>query len=178
MKKYAVSILILVFSFSLNQFNQSSAATLYDVHSWPDSKCGLCHLSSAPDAASPLLIGDDQSRLCESCHAGSLTVPGHSGSGLPMMLKNHPVKFSPFDFNPDRINQNVIQKGTGFYISGPGGEVRLFGNTIDTAVTECSSCHDPHGKSGLPLLQYSSNPKDDLCLICHMLKNTMIKNIL
>jgi predicted CXXCH cytochrome family protein len=175
MKKYAISILILAISFSLNQYNESIAATFYDAHSWPDSKCGLCHLSSTPNPGSASLIGADQSRLCESCHTGSVTVPSHSNSNmLPMILSNHPVKFSPFDFDPDRINQNVIQKGNSFYVSGPGGDVRLFGNTIDTAVTECSSCHDPHGKSGLPLLHYTSNLKDDLCLICHInMKNTM-----
>jgi len=179
MKKYVISILILALSFSLNQINESIAAHLSEVHSWPDSRCELCHLSSKPDASSPLLIGEDQSRLCESCHSGSLTVPAHSSSGmLSFASKNHPVKFSPLDFDAQRINQNIIQKGKSFYVAGPGGEVRLFGNTIETAVIECSSCHDPHGKSGLPLLQYTGNPKDDLCLICHMIKNTMIKNTL
>jgi predicted CXXCH cytochrome family protein len=93
---------------------------------------------------------------------------------LPAILSNHPVQFSPLDFDADRINQNIIQKSGMFYVSGPGGDVRLFGATLESAVTECSSCHDPHGKSGLPLLHYTSNPKDDLCLICHInMINTM-----
>jgi predicted CXXCH cytochrome family protein len=77
MNKYAISILILGLSFLLNQYNESIAATFYDVHSWPDSKCDLCHISATPDSASPLLIGADQLRLCDSCHTSSVTVLSH-----------------------------------------------------------------------------------------------------
>jgi len=95
-----------------------------------------------------------------------------------MILKNHPVKFSPLDFDAERINHNIVQRGREFYVSGPGGDVRLFGRSPETAVIECTSCHDPHGKSGLPALQYTDNPADDLCLICHLLKNPLTKRSL
>ena len=152
------------------------AATFYDVHTWPDSQCNLCHLSSNPDVEGPELLVEDPSRLCVSCHTGLVTDPNDSVSVMgPNVSKNHPVKFSPLDFDSEKINHNIIRRENNFYVSGPGGEVRLYGDTLSSAVMECSSCHDPHGKTGLPSLNYTENSAHDLCLICHInMKNTLV----
>jgi predicted CXXCH cytochrome family protein len=142
---------------------------LVEVHSWPDSKCDICHTSSHPDADSASLIISDQSRLCESCHEGTVEIlPNSKLKSRVEPMNNHPIKFSPLDFDPDKVNHTIIKEGKYFYVSGQTGKVPLFGDTKESAVAECSTCHDGHGKSRYPKLHSIDNSKSQICLVCHI----------
>lgn len=174
---YCISILLLVgISTDSNSIqngieldSNTRLMTFYEVHSWTDSECGICHINSTPESWSAELVDEDLSRLCESCHAGSATILRSSISGISNhTIGNHPVKFSPLDFDPVKINQNIIRENDLFYVSGRTGKVLLFGDTADTAIVECSSCHDPHGISGLPNLPRLQISEEEFCVICHI----------
>ena len=147
----------------------SKHARFEDVHIWPGSKCNICHVSSSPDEKSSSLVNIDQSRLCESCHKGTVTI--QSGSIMKSdndTMSNHPIKFSPLYFDPDKINHNILKEGTYFYVIGKKGKVPLFGKARESSVAECGTCHDPHGKSRLPKLHRIKNTGGEICLTCHI----------
>jgi len=128
--------------------------TVNDVHNWQGSNCDFCHTSSNPDMGSAELVVPDQSSLCESCHTADET--------------HHIIKFSPLNFDPQKINQNIIAEGKHFYISGAKGKLLLFGESRETAVAECATCHDPHGRSGKRYLLRIDNANSALCFTCHL----------
>jgi len=172
-----LSLLFLFFSLSLYaQTDESSispvsgkSVTISDVHIWPGSKCDICHLSSHPDSGSEALVISDRSRLCETCHSGTVTIlPSRRLRSYVVKMDNHPIKFSPLDFNPEKINHNIIMEGERFYVSGDKGKVPIFGVNRETAVAECTTCHDPHGRSGIRTLLRIDNSKSGLCLTCHL----------
>lgn len=143
--------------------------SLYDVHSWPNSRCDICHMSSSPRSESAELVNDDLSRLCESCHKGTVTVLSSSMlKSTHEKMNNHPIKFSPLVFDAQKINHNIIKEGKYFYVAGKTEKVPLFGETKYTAVAECATCHESHGKSGLPKLKRIDDAKGELCLVCHI----------
>ena len=129
--------------------------TFNDVHIWPGSKCDFCHLSSGPDSGSAALVIPDQSLLCESCHD-------------VVEMAHHPIKFSPLDFNPKTMNHNITIEGKRFYVSGDKGRIPIFGKSKETAVLECTTCHDPHGRSGIRKLLRIDDSKSGLCISCHL----------
>jgi len=159
---------------TLNSFYNniySQIVNFNDVHIWPESKCNICHLSSNPKAESSSLVDVDQSRLCESCHKETVTIdflPKLVSKVEPM--KNHPIKFSPLDFDPEKINHTIIKEGTYFYVSGEKAKIPLFGKSKESAVAECATCHEPHGESYVPKMLRVDNSQGMLCLICHKLK--------
>lgn len=143
--------------------------TFETVHVWKSSKCGLCHSADDPSAEPMQFVMSDQSALCGSCHKGKITVlPNNGLSHGPRYLKNHPIKFSPFDFDPERINRNVISKDGSLYLSGAAGDIPIFGDSENTAVAECSTCHDPHGRSTVSSMTRLDNTEGDLCVVCHI----------
>jgi predicted CXXCH cytochrome family protein len=144
-------LLSLFLSFTLD----AQAVTFNDVHVRPGSECDFCHQSSNPAPGSAALIMPDQSLLCESCH---------TGADEP----HHPIKFSPLDFNPKTMNQNIIMEKKRFYISGDKGKLPIFGKDRETAVVECTTCHDPHGRSGIRKLLRIDDANSGLCLTCHL----------
>jgi len=147
----------------------SPSVTFGSVHVWPGSKCGLCHLAEDPNKDPMLFVVSDQSLLCVSCHPRSIIVPSGNGPGMENHgYSNHPIKFSPLDFDSDRINHNIIEKSGTFYLSWLTGELPIFGDTKDSAVAECSTCHDPHGRTTVPLLGRFDNEEGGLCIVCHI----------
>jgi predicted CXXCH cytochrome family protein len=83
-------------------------------------------------------------------------------------MSHHPIKFSPLDFNPKKINQNITMKEKRFYVSGDKGKLPIFGESRETAVAECTTCHDPHGRSGIRKLLRIDDSGSGLCLACHL----------
>jgi len=84
-------------------------------------------------------------------------------------MNSHLIKFSPLDFNPDKMNHNVIKEGNRFYVSEETfGKVPLYGDTQETAIVECSTCHDGHGKKQFPDLNIIENSESQICRICHL----------
>ena len=149
--------------------HNSSMYSLYEVHSWPESRCEICHTLQSPETGSASLIATDQSRLCESCHEGTVFIlPTSRMMSTVDNMNNHPIKFSPLNFDPEKISHNIVSEGEHFFIAGTTNRVPLFGDTRETAIVECASCHDPHGRSQLPYLHYYDNSEGQLCIACHI----------
>jgi predicted CXXCH cytochrome family protein len=143
--------------------------TYYDVHVWSCSKCDICHMSSSPDPESASLVNPDRSRLCEACHKGTVAIlPSGRLKSDVVEMANHPIKFSPLDFDPEKVNHKIIIEETRFYVSNDKGKVPLLGESKETAAAECTTCHDPHGKSGIRKLLRIDNSQNGLCLVCHL----------
>jgi len=167
--------------------------------------CGVCHtthqsisLISAPlwnhettvvagytlynsptfDGGSTITDPGASSRLCLSCHDGTVALENFGGitsgtnyidessriggvSGSDMSTE-HPISFDYTDalatsdgglFQPTTTN------------SGLGGTIdndMLFGSRM-----ECASCHDVHNRYGVQHLLKLSNVNSELCLTCH-----------
>ncbi len=140
-----------------------------DVHIWPGSRCNICHLSSNPEGESASLVNVDQSRLCESCHKGTITILSTSVMKSAVKpMNNHPIKFSTLDFDPSKINHNIVKEEKYLYVSGQNGKVPIFGESKYSAVAECGTCHEPHGELRMPKLMRIDNSKGQLCRVCHI----------
>ncbi len=125
---------------------------------------------TATDVGQP----DGSSKLCLSCHDGTVAVDNFGGQtgGNDFVTGNdligtdltddHPVSFV-YDaalatndgglFDPTTTN------------SGLGGTINddmLIGTKL-----QCASCHDVHNGSGVANLLLKSNANSDLCLTCH-----------
>ncbi len=157
---------VMVASTSASQHIQPENVSFNDVHIWNESICYICHLSTSPEKAPLNMI--DQSALCESCHKETVTILSNNIiKSRVHKMNNHPIKFSPFDFSPDKINQNIVKEGQYYYVLGQTGKVPLFGDTMESAVAECGTCHEPHGKLIRKKLLQVDNSEGKLCLICH-----------
>jgi len=111
------------------------------------------------------------SRLCLSCHDGTIALGAVKSSTDPIVLENlaggympgrsrigrtlvnhHPISFSYYDAasNP-RVNPS------------PPLNTLLFYNN---AIMQCTTCHDPHDNRNKKFLAVS-NVNSALCLLCH-----------
>ena len=114
-----------------------------------------------------------RSKLCLSCHDGTVAVDSYGGkvgshyvrveNTIGTDLRNdHPISFT--------YDDSLAAKDRGLFSpsaksSGLGGTVQtdmLFYNKL-----ECSSCHDAHNSAGIPELLVKSNVGSALCLTCH-----------
>ena len=127
---------------------------------------------------------DQRSRMCLSCHDGSVALNDYYDSGGPPIFideafqigragnltDDHPIgNAAPYpiagsiDFNAPTLSPS------GLY--GFGGDfspdVPLF-PFRDEQVVSCSSCHDAHGKAGIDGLLRRDNAESALCLTCHI----------
>ncbi len=134
---------------------------------------------------------DVHARLCLSCHDGSVALNDyHGGGGQDFFISEarqiggggdltseHPIGTAtgpdgyPLGGNT-RFNA-ATQSGSGLWGFGPGfiPEVPLFpfdAGAGEIQVVSCSSCHNPHGESGVMKLLRKSNAGSDLCLTCHI----------
>jgi len=155
-----------------------------------DQKCSACHVPrNGEDGGSDALWDESRdsgkryklygtgsgalgaaSLLCLSCHDGSSAIDAFGGveggssmadigGGGSVIGRNrdlsgdHPVGVEYPGWDRDyRTMVAVEQEG---YVQLPDGRV------------ECSSCHDPHGQSGVDKLLVKSNVRSALCLTCH-----------
>jgi predicted CXXCH cytochrome family protein len=169
---FAASCILLASLHSVNYAQQPPVSpgrenlSLSDVHDKSLSKCDLCHPQNTDMNNSASYLKSD---VCLSCHADFVSRDQRSilRSNDRVMI-NHPIKFSPRDFDPEKINHNIIENSGQFFISGPTGDLPLYGSTEDSAVAECSTCHDPHGDSGHQKLRRLTRLKGKLCRVCHV----------
>ena len=137
-----------------------------DIHGRPGSKCDICHPVTVDiDKAAVFLKSD----LCISCHEkAAVMMSRFRMKSSIQQMDNHPIKFSPFDYDPRKINRTIIKDGENYRILGRFGALPLFGDSRDTAVAECATCHDPHGTGGFDNLLRIDNRASRLCRICHI----------
>jgi len=113
------------------------------------------------------------SRLCLSCHDGTVAIDSFGGQVGSRMVTGdaligtdlrgtHPISF---EYTSSLANEDG---GLWDPTSAPSG----LGGTIETDLlirgkVECSSCHDAHNKDGNEALLRIDNQGSALCLTCH-----------
>ncbi|NOZ03558.1 MAG: cytochrome c3 family protein [FCB group bacterium] len=114
------------------------------------------------------------SKLCLSCHDGSVALDNFGGNtggatniadslSLGTNLANdHPVSFT-YDATLASDDGELFDPTT--QNSGLGGTIAA--DMLVSNKLECSSCHDVHNGSGLSKLLVKSNTSSALCLTCH-----------
>jgi predicted CXXCH cytochrome family protein len=117
---------------------------------------------------------DASSKLCLSCHDGTVAVDNFGGvttgthfiTGGSLigtdLLDDHPVSFT-YDAALALADGGLADPTTAN--SGLGGTINddmLIGGKV-----QCASCHDVHNASGIAMLLIKSNAQSDLCLTCH-----------
>lgn len=117
---------------------------------------------------------DGSSKLCLSCHDGTVAVDNFGGtttgtefiSGDNLMgtdlNDDHPVSFV---YDPTLATDDGGLFDPTITNSGLGGTIdedMLFSGKV-----QCATCHDVHNGSGAPHLLVKSNAASDLCLTCH-----------
>jgi predicted CXXCH cytochrome family protein len=117
---------------------------------------------------------DGSSKLCLSCHDGTVAVDNYGGQtgGAEFVAGNeligtdlandHPVSFT-YDAALATADGDLSDPTT--TNSGLGGTI-----TADMLIggkMQCASCHDVHDSFGLAYLLKKSNAASALCLTCH-----------
>jgi len=117
--------------------------------------------SLGPEPGDYLLKGQDPSSTCLNCHSGygQFTNGNGYGSGGDYYWLTKTFSWSAHGRSAqstgDSHGHNII--AAGFGLENDDGELGLIppGDTVSLpARLACSSCHDPHGKQGNPLLLY------------------------
>lgn len=131
-------------------------------------------LYSSPsfDGASTIGQPSGTSKLCLSCHDGTVALDnfgGFTGGTHYARLQigtdlrgSHPISFT-YDTalaDTDMGLYNPVTKG-----SGLGGTIHV--DLLHEGKLECSSCHNVHNESGADYLLVKSNAGSSLCLTCH-----------
>jgi predicted CXXCH cytochrome family protein len=126
------------------------------------------------DGASSIGQPDGSSKLCLSCHDGTVALENFSGmttgtnyiTGANLVGTNlsddHPISFD-YDAALAGIDLGLFDPTT--TSSGLGGTITntmLYGNKM-----QCASCHDVHNGAGVDFLLRKSNVSSALCLTCH-----------
>ncbi len=114
---------------------------------------------------------DFGSKLCLSCHDGTVAIDSFGGatgttfitgaSNLGIDLSNeHPISFI---YNTALANADGGLKDPASADSGLGGTIQE--DLLVNNLLECNSCHNIHGSNTKLLVK--SNAGSDLCLTCH-----------
>jgi predicted CXXCH cytochrome family protein len=127
---------------------------------------------------------DIYSRMCLSCHDGTVALGDyHNGPGAATPFIPEGKKIGTDLSNDHPIGEEAAYNvagssswqpatffpGPGLYGFGGGffPTVPLF-NFGGESVVSCSTCHNPHGKTGIPDLLRVANTGSALCLTCHI----------
>ena len=134
--------------------------------------------SSATMDAGALGQPDESSKLCLSCHDGSValenfgsTTNGTTNYVLPAnnfgtdLSNDHPISFVYDDALATKDGRLFPPTTTTSGIAGSTGHIdddMLIGHKL-----QCASCHDVHNRYGVNHLLKKSNAASGLCLTCH-----------
>lgn len=125
--------------------------------------------------AGPMGQPDGLSKLCLSCHDGSVALDNFGGtttgstfiSGNALLgtdLSNdHPISFT-YDTALATADGELWDPATATVAQLGGGTIAA--TMLFSGQMECASCHDVHGTGVASLLRFS-NANSDLCLTCH-----------
>ncbi len=162
------------------------------------SSCAVCHTAGTPKGAETgqMLRNEDvagftpyasstldaevgqpdgPSKLCLSCHDGTVAVDNVGGVALSVSFSSdkailkrdlsddHPVSFV-YDANLAAKDGGLADPMT--TESGLGGTI--YHDLLVDGKVECTSCHDVHSNLGGPALLRKPNNQSGLCLTCHI----------
>jgi predicted CXXCH cytochrome family protein len=117
---------------------------------------------------------DGNSKLCLSCHDGSVALENFGGvtTGTTLMTgpalvgtdlsNDHPVSFT---YNTALHNADAGLYDPSVALSGLGGTIQA--DMLFSDKMQCASCHDVHNSYGINGLLVKSNAASALCLTCH-----------
>jgi predicted CXXCH cytochrome family protein len=118
---------------------------------------------------------DGVSKLCLSCHDGSVALDSFAGvsGSTPMatsdagyvgtdLTDDHPISFVYDDTLATTDGGLFPPSTTPSGLVGTIDEDLLFGGKL-----QCGSCHDPHGVPGVAKFLVMDNAGSALCLTCH-----------
>lgn len=145
-------------------WNHDLSVATYTVYSSPTF--------TGPAASPP----SGASKLCLSCHDGTVALDSFGGNGISPgdlisggalvgtdLSNDHPISFAYVDGAGTEINPTSTTVTFGDTSTGTVADM-LFGTDV-----ECSSCHDVHNTKAAPgtKLLLIDNGGSDLCLACH-----------
>jgi predicted CXXCH cytochrome family protein len=127
---------------------------------------------------------DQFSRMCLSCHDGTVALNDfHDSGGPPVFISedrnvardgdltdDHPIGITaeyPIAGNPELHAPTLTPSGTWGFGGGFFPEVPLVPFNGEQVVS-CSSCHTPHAIAGIEGLLRKDNAGSELCLTCHI----------
>jgi predicted CXXCH cytochrome family protein len=129
------------------------------------------YTSGTMDSPVPTIGGI--SKLCLSCHDGSVALASYIGNDSGAATKitgtalfgtdlsnDHPISI---EYSASGVGLNSsTAAGGGIGGSGTIASTMLFGGNV-----ECASCHDPHDDAGVTNFLREDNQDSVLCLRCH-----------
>lgn len=180
----------------------------FSTESWAPSTnrgCGVCHtthhaagIASAPlwnheatvvagytlynsptfDASSTITDPGASSRLCLSCHDGTVALENFSGISSGTNYIDASARIGGVSGSDLSTDHPISFEYTDALAFGDGGLYPPtttnsgLGSTIDNDMLfsgkmECASCHDVHNRFGVAHLLKMSNVNSELCLTCH-----------
>lgn len=148
---------------------------------WNHELTVATYVMSGGDPGTAEVDLDKTSRLCMSCHDGTVAldsfggktgssfIPGQSNIGTDLE-DDHPIGSVAVyptgpssSFNPQNAQHRVV---------GPWGELRLREWVNPQGESEwvvgCRTCHDPHNRGNFDHMLQFSNTASHLCLTCHI----------
>jgi predicted CXXCH cytochrome family protein len=116
---------------------------------------------------------DGMSKLCLSCHDGSVKMDAYGGAGGANTITGnaligvdlsgeHPVSFT---YNDALATADGGLNAPTTTDSGLGGKIT--GDLLSSSKMQCTSCHDVHNGASVAKLLRKSNANDALCTTCH-----------
>jgi len=117
---------------------------------------------------------DGTSKLCLSCHDGTVAMDNFGGQsgGTDFMSGSDKLGTDLSNDHPISFTYDAALATTDGGLFNPITENSGLGGTIDADLLlanklQCSSCHDVHNGSGVAKLLVKSNAGSALCLTCH-----------
>jgi hypothetical protein len=134
--------------------------------------------ASALPAQTPIGLPGERSKLCLSCHDGTIAVDSFGGgsNGTQYVSDANKIGTDLRDDHPIGLQYSVADAtlySPDTLITIGSGSTRLNGKISDlmlfSGVMECSSCHDVHNKYtiGATGLMKIASAKDAICVTCH-----------
>jgi predicted CXXCH cytochrome family protein len=118
---------------------------------------------------------DGVSKLCLSCHDGTVALDNFGGStggtnyigagflvGPQDLRYEHPISMTYDSGADDGLRDETVALSGIVGSAGTIDDDMLFGGNV-----ECASCHDPHDAAGLANFLVKDNGASALCLTCH-----------
>lgn len=117
---------------------------------------------------------DGVSKLCLSCHDGTVAIDNFGGNtnGLQMIGAGEKLGTDISDDHPISITYDATLATNDGGLYDPTQANSGLGGTIDddmliSGKVECASCHDVHDAAGNSKLLLINNASSALCLTCH-----------
>ncbi len=157
-----------------------NGAMLAEAPLWNHALSAVTNYSTYASSTLNATVGqpDGNSKLCLSCHDGSVALNNFGGNGVVTpnvyatgaallgtdLSNDHPVSFT---YNDALATTDGSLFPPSTALSGLGGTINA--DMLFAGKMQCASCHDVHnGATGTPAhLLIKSNAASALCLTCH-----------